>query len=51
MPCNHNLEAYLDAYISAAGLAGDPRATYSGLCAGAGEYSRLIPSPRRMCIR
>src|ERR1019366_2458764 len=23
MPCNHNLEAYLDAYISAAGLAGD----------------------------
>jgi integrase len=23
MPCNHNLEAYLDAYINAAGLAGD----------------------------
>src|ERR1017187_6075101 len=23
MPCNHNLEAYLDAYISTAGLAGD----------------------------
>src|SRR5450759_1384494 len=23
MPCNHNLEAYIDAYISAAGLAGD----------------------------
>jgi integrase/recombinase XerD len=23
MPCNHNLEAYLDAYISAAGLPGD----------------------------
>jgi site-specific recombinase XerD len=23
MPCNHNLEAYLDAYIGAAGLAGD----------------------------
>ena len=25
MPCNHNLEAYLDAYINAAGLAGDYR--------------------------
>ena len=23
MPCNHNLEAYLDAYINAAGIAGD----------------------------
>ena len=23
MPCNHNLEAYIDAYISAAGLADD----------------------------
>jgi hypothetical protein len=23
MPCNHNLEAYLDAYIKAAGIAGD----------------------------
>jgi site-specific recombinase XerD len=23
MPCNHNLEAYLDAYITAAGLSGD----------------------------
>jgi integrase len=25
MPCNHNLEAYLDAYISAAGIAGDAK--------------------------
>ena len=23
MPCHHNLEAYLDAYIAAAGIAGD----------------------------
>ena len=23
MPCNHNFEVYLDAYINAAGLAGD----------------------------
>jgi integrase/recombinase XerD len=45
MPCNYNLEAYLDAYISAAGLPGDPRATYSGLGAGAGEYSRLFLRP------
>jgi hypothetical protein len=25
MPCNHNLEAYLDAYISAAGVSGDDK--------------------------
>ena len=25
MPCHHNLEAYLDEYIAAAGLAGDPK--------------------------
>jgi integrase len=25
MPCNHNLETYLDAYIEAAGLADDPK--------------------------
>ncbi len=33
MPCHHNLEAYLHAYIAGAGLAGDPKAllfqTYS----------------------
>lgn len=26
MPCNHNLEVYLDAYIAAAGIADDPKA-------------------------
>ena len=25
MPCHHNLEAYLEAYIAAAELAGDPK--------------------------
>jgi integrase len=33
MPCHHNLESYLHAYIDGAGLAGDPKAllfqTYS----------------------
>jgi len=25
MPCHHNLETYLSAYIEAAGIAGDPK--------------------------
>ena len=28
MPCSHQLEAYLDAYITRAGLAVTPRAIY-----------------------
>jgi len=26
LPCHHNLDAYLEAYISAAGIAGDAKA-------------------------
>jgi site-specific recombinase XerD len=38
MPCNHNLEAYLDAYINAAGLAGDSK----------GYLFRTSPSKTRL---
>lgn len=46
MPCHHNLEAYLHAYIDGCGLAGDPKAQlFRTIERGAGELT-LTPLPQ-----
>lgn len=44
MPCHHDLESYLHAYIDGAGLAGDPKALLLQSCSRAG---RLAGNPLR----
>jgi integrase len=39
MPCHHNLESYLRAYIDGAGLAGDPKALLFQSCGRAGRLA------------
>jgi site-specific recombinase XerD len=47
MPCHHNLEAYLHAYIDAAGLAADPKGPlFRTIGRGTGQLSKS-PLPRR----
>lgn len=46
MPCHHNLEAYLHAYIDACGLAADPRGyLFRTIGRGTGELT-LSPLPQ-----
>ena len=47
MPCHHNLESYLHAYIEAAGIAGDPKGTlFRTLTGGHGPLSdRAMSQP------
>jgi site-specific recombinase XerD len=46
MPCHHNLEAYLHAYIEGCGLAGDPKAhLFRTIGRGTGELT-LTPLPQ-----
>ncbi len=48
MPCHHKLEAYLDVYLSAAGLKEDRKGCSSGLPSGAPAGSPRGPSPASM---
>jgi site-specific recombinase XerC len=51
MPCHHNLETYLHAYIDGCGLAGDPKAhLFRTIGRGTGELT-LTPSPRPTPMR
>jgi site-specific recombinase XerD len=43
MPCNHNLEGYLDAYIKAAGLAGNPKGYF--FLTTRGKTAKLTANP------
>ncbi len=46
MPCHHNLEAYLEAYIDGTGIAGDPRGPlFRTIGRGTGKLTRT-PLPR-----
>jgi site-specific recombinase XerD len=53
MPCHHNLETYLTAYIEGAGIAEDPNGPPCSAPSAAvrGGHSRACPSPRRMPTR
>ena len=50
MPCHHNLEAYLHAYIDGCGLAKDPKALlFRTIGRGTGELT-LTPLPQAQCL-
>ena len=51
MPCHHNLETYLHAYIDGAGLASDPKALLFQTYSRRPASSPAIPCPRRMPTR
>ena len=46
MPCHHNLEAYLEAYIAAAGLSGDPKGYLFRTTEGQSGYLTERPMSR-----
>jgi hypothetical protein len=51
MPCHHNLEAYLTAYIEGAGLAPDPKGPlFRTIGRGTGLLTRTPPVARQ-CLR
>ena len=51
MPCHHNLESYLRAYIDGAGLANDPKALLFRTFSRGSAGSPATPCPRRMPTR
>ncbi len=51
MPCHHNLESYLRAYIDGAGLASDPKALCFRPTAARPGSSPATPCPRRTPMR
>jgi integrase/recombinase XerC len=51
MPCHHNLDTYLSAYIEGAGLADDPKGTlFRTISRGTGLLTRT-PPPRPNAAR
>jgi hypothetical protein len=52
MPCHHNLETYLTAYIEGASLDGDPKGPlFRTIGRGKGRLLTHTPCPRRTPIR
>ena len=51
MPCHHNLEEYLTAYLDGAGLRGDPKGPlFRTIGRGTGKLTRtVLPQGQRLC--
>ena len=52
MPCHHNLETYLHAYLDGTGIAGDPKGPlFRTIGRGTGQLTTHAPAPGRMPTR
>jgi integrase len=51
MPCHHNLDGYLVAYLDGAGLRGDPKGPlFRTIGRGTGKLTRtVLPAGKRLC--
>jgi site-specific recombinase XerC len=51
MPCHHNLETYLTAYLDQAGIGDDPKGPlFRTIGRGTGQLTRTVPPPRPASI-
>jgi integrase/recombinase XerC len=50
MPCHHNLEEYLIAYLDGAGLRGDPKGPlFRSIGRGTGKFTRTVLPQANAC--